>query len=354
MKIEVKSHKIEDCISSIAKAMGSEIKSECREFKILIPETHGTGFISGYAFDYGMSLLYLDCYLYEELDIIFAEGQTHPLHFHFCGQGEFRHELCDGEIGYQLNPLNGSISANPRDCYQLLSFPPNVNIVHTNVQILRSRYLEKVDCDLESMHEKLEDVFRDVEGKHTFLHEINYSIPTSECIRHIAGNGYESLVRSSFAEAKTLELLALQLKQFDDDLDPDTRYVTLKRYDLDRILKAKEILVSDLQNAPTIQDLARQSGINQQKLKRGFKQVFGSTINQYLRDVRLETAKFLIMDGKSSIQDIAERVGYTNQSHFARRFREKYGMLPKDALQCNFIEIDLPVKANRQTGSNQN
>ncbi|MCB0632354.1 MAG: AraC family transcriptional regulator [Saprospiraceae bacterium] len=345
MEIKIRSNKIEDCIRTIANALESEVLVDCRELKVFIPESKGKGFISGYAFDYGMSLLYLDCYLEEDLDMIFTKDKPHPVHFHFCGKGEFRHELCDGEISYQLNPLNGSISANPADCEQRLGFPPKVNIVHTNVTILRSEYLKKVDCDLENMHDKLETVFRDVDAEQTFLHEINYSVPTSECIRHIAGNGYESLIRSSFAEAKTLELLALQLKQFDDDLDPDTRYVALKRYDLDRILKAKEILVSDLQNAPTIQDLAKLSGINQQKLKRGFKQVFGSTINQYLRDVRMETAKCLIMDGKSTIQDIAERVGYSNQSHFARRFRDKYGMLPKEALQCNAIEVDMQVRA---------
>lgn len=344
MEVKLENNDIEGFIQRIAAALDCELTHECREFKIEIPESKGSGFISGYSFDHGMSLLYLECRLKEQLDLVLTAGKVHPLHFHFCGKGEFRHELCDGEIAYQLNPLSGSISANPAKCGQRLSFPPNVQIVHTNVMVDRSEYLKKIDCDLENMHEKLETVFRDVEAEHTFLHEVNYSIPTAECIRHIAGNGYESLIRSAFAEAKTLELLALQLKQFADDLDPDTRYITLKKYDLDQILNAKEILVSDLQNAPTIQDLAKLSGINQQKLKRGFKQVFGTTINQYLRDVRLETAKFLIMDGKSTIQDIAERVGYSNQSHFARRFREKYGMLPKKALQCNAIELNLPVR----------
>lgn len=345
MKIKIKNNSIEQCIRKIAATLGAEYTHNCREFKVEVPHSKGSGSIHGYTFDYGLSLLYLDCFLHEALNLEFTKDQPHPLHFHFCGKGEFRHELCDGEISYQLNPLNGSISANPVECAQHLSFPPNVQIVHTALMIERSEFLEKIECDLKKMHEKLAAVFRDVEATQIFLHEVNYSLPTAECIRHIAGNGYEDLVRSAFAEAKTLELLALQLKQFSEDLDPDTRYVALKKYDLDRIIKAKEILVSDLQNAPTIQDLARQSGINQQKLKRGFKQVFGSTINQYLRNVRLETAKYLIMDGKATIQDIAERVGYSNQSHFARRFRERYGLLPKEALQCNAVEINLPLKA---------
>lgn len=341
MKIEIKKNGAKAFVEALVHAFGCSYERDCKEYRIEIPEAIGEGYISAYDFDYGMSLIYFNCAFTEELDLRFAKERTHPLHFNFCVEGEILHQICDGQIAYQLNPLNGSISANPLECMQCMTFSPKQQIIHTNLQIIRSEYLKKVDCELQKMHPKLVSVFSDTKSEKSFLHEVNYNIPTSECIRHIAGNGYKGLIRSSFAEAKSLELLALQLKQFADDLDPDTRFVTLKRYDLDKILKAKEILLSDLQNAPTITDLAKLIGVNQQKLKKGFKQVFGKTINQYLRDARLEAAKYMIMDGSNSIQDVAERVGYSNRGHFARKFREKYGMLPKDALQSKSA---LPIK----------
>lgn len=348
MKVKIVENKVEHFITSLAEAFCCEYTRDCKEYRIELPEEIGTGYISAYDFDYGMSLIYLDCFFNNGLDVVFTKDRTHPVHFNFCIEGEIRHEICDGLIAYQLNPLNGSISANPKDCDQFLSFSPKLKIVHTNLQVLRSSYSDKVECDLDKMHEKLREVFRDFEGEKSFLHEINYSIPTSECIQHIAGNGYCKLVRSTFAEGKSMELLALQLKQFEDDMDPDTRFVTIKKYDLEKILKAKEILISDLQNAPTIRDLAKMTGINQQKLKNGFKQVFNRTINQYLIDIRMETAKFLIMDGKSSIQDVAESVGYSNRGHFARKFREKYGILPKDAIQANAIEVSEAARPDKK------
>ncbi|PHN05349.1 helix-turn-helix transcriptional regulator [Flavilitoribacter nigricans] len=346
MEIRIKKNGAEAFVDALTKAFDTDYIRDCKEYRLEIPEDIGEGYISAYDFDYGMSLVYFHCTFHEDLTVVFTAERVHPLHFNFCVEGEIRHEICDEQIAYQLNPLNGSISANPSECSQTMHISPNIQIVHTNLQILRSEYIKKVDCDLEEMHSKLTNVFRDQEGENSFLHEINYSVPTAECIKHIAGNGYKDLVRSSYAEAKSLELLALQLKQFADDLDPETRFVTLKRYDLDKILKAKEILLSDLQNAPTIQDLAKMSGVNQQKLKRGFKQVFGKTINRYLRDARLEAAKYMIMDGKSSIQDVAERVGYSNRGHFARKFREKYGLLPKDALQANSIQMSKQKEKN--------
>lgn len=340
MKIHLTQNGAKAFIKTLSVVLDCAFTHNCKEYRIDLPEEYGNGYISAYDFDHGTSLIYFDCTFLEELDIIFTKDQVHAIHFNFCVEGEILHKICNDQIAYQLNPLNGSISSNPSNCTQSLAISPKQRTIHTNLQIQRSDYLKKVDCDLEKMHPKLQGVFRDVDSKNSFLHEINYNIPTAECIQHITGNGYEDLVRSSFAEAKSLELLALQLKQFADDLDPDTRFITLKKYDLDKILKAKEILVSDLQEAPTIPDLAKMSGINQQKLKRGFKQVFGKTVNQYLRDARLETAKYMIMDGKSSIQDVAERVGYSNRGHFARKFREKYGLLPKDALQTNPLKLE--------------
>ncbi|MCB0643417.1 MAG: helix-turn-helix transcriptional regulator, partial [Phaeodactylibacter sp.] len=73
-------------------------------------------------------------------------------------------------------------------------------------------------------------------------------------------------------------------------------------------------------------------GINRQKLKTGFKSVYGNTIYKALREERLEHASLLLMAGRS-VKEAAEEVGYANQGHFASRFKEKYGVLPKDYLK---------------------
>lgn len=326
---------MEQQIEHLAEVLDTECERDCQEYIIKLPSNLGKGQITGFAFDYGIGLLLLNGFLKENLKLVYKSGVKQAVQFHFCLGGDFRHSLNDESIAYQLNPLMGSISTNPCHCAQSLHFPKGVQIRHANLQVLRSEYLLKVDCDIDRMPPKLGKVFSDVEGITPFLYESNYSVPTAECIKQIMESNHQGLVRSAYTEAKTLELLSLQLKQFQDDSDPSYRFTNLKRYDLDRILAAKEILVEDLQNAPTIVQLAKQSGINQQKLKKGFKEVFKKTINQYLRDVRLEAAKFLLMEGKSSVRDIAQQVGYSNPSHFARRFNDKYGMLPKDVQRIN-------------------
>ena len=68
--------------------------------------------------------------------------------------------------------------------------------------------------------------------------------------------------------------------------------------------------------------------MNQQKLKQGFKLLFDKTIYQYLLEHRMKAAKEMMFRQKYPISEVAQAVGYCNASHFARRFKEQFGVLP--------------------------
>ena len=339
MKIEFSHHQMVENIEALASAFDAEIRQDCNERHIALPEKHGTGGISCFVFDFGVSLLLVNACFKSPLQIKIPGSQPHPIHFHFCVKGDFRHTLNGGALSYQMNPLMGSISTTPVGAEQELWFAKGVETVHTNLQIVRAEYLQKADCDLDRMPERLAEVFRDTGAAHPYLNESNYNLPTAECIREIIENRRRGLTRSTFVEGKAMQLLSLQLRQFAEDQDPETRFVALKKYDLEQILKAKELLVEDLQNEMTIVELARAVGINQQKLKQGFKQVFGVPIKQYLRNTRLETARVLIQEGTMSVRAAATQVGYHSQSHFSKKFKEKFGVLPKDLKKMVTSEV---------------
>lgn len=319
--------KIVECI---AQKMNAEAKVDCAELTLSIPKIYGEGKIVGYKFDDGISLLLLDCQLKEDLILKFATSVVHPIHFNFCTDGGFSHVLWNGDIQYNLNPLLGTITSNPKGCEQWFIFPKETRILVTNLQILRENYSEKVSCQLEELPERLASAFKDVGGERPFFYQSNYSINIAECIKEITTTKHEGLVRTTFVESKALELLAMQIKQYEDDLSVHSRRVLLRKFDVEKIRLAKEILTTNLKDAPIIKDLAKKVGINQQKLKKGFKTIFGTTINKYLRAERMERAKLLILEGSLSLREISSEVGYSNQSHFAKRFKEKFGVLPKD------------------------
>ncbi|MEH1837990.1 MAG: AraC family transcriptional regulator [Nostoc sp.] len=136
---------------------------------------------------------------------------------------------------------------------------------------------------------------------------------------------YQGLTRKMYLESKVLELVSLKLA--DRVAAPTEKLLRLQ--EIDRIHHAREILLQNINNPPSLIDLAKQVGINEYTLKRGFRQIFGTTVFGYLYDYRMEQARQLLLSGQMKIEQIAQIVGYVNRSRFASAFRKKYGVNPK-------------------------
>jgi len=139
---------------------------------------------------------------------------------------------------------------------------------------------------------------------------------------------FQGLTRQIYLEGKCWELIALKLDQLATE-SPPVALKQLNRDDIDRIHEAKAILTRHWQTPPSLLELARQVGLNDYKLKLGFRQVFGTTAFGYLWHYRMEQARQLLIEGQYNIKEVSTLVGYAKQSNFAAAFRKKYGMNPK-------------------------
>ncbi|MEM6501976.1 MAG: AraC family transcriptional regulator [Cyanobacteria bacterium P01_C01_bin.89] len=139
---------------------------------------------------------------------------------------------------------------------------------------------------------------------------------------------YEGPTRWIYWESKVLELLALRLEELKESSLKPTAKSTLKPDDLDRLHHAREILHKRLASPPSLLELAELAGLNDYKLKTGFKEVFGNTVFGDLRQHRLEQARHLLQERQISVMGAATAVGYANQAHFAAAFRKQFGINP--------------------------
>ena len=100
------------------------------------------------------------------------------------------------------------------------------------------------------------------------------------------------------------------------------------QWEYQQLNHARNCLISDLTCPPTINCLAKQTGLNQSKLKKGFKQIFGKSIYAYFLAERMHKAKQLLAE--YSVTETAIMMGYSNISHFSSAFRKQFGVLPKE------------------------
>jgi len=331
MNITIKTHQPRGIIRELAEALGTDSEEFCLEQILALPKKYGEGTIRGFDFENGTGILIADFQLSETLHIT-IDNEIPPLLFNFCVQGELWHHFNHDQIQYQFSPLQGTITANVLGSVQRLKFPENWSYLFAMVFVQREAYLKKFEPMLDDMPERLAVIFKDLEAKQSFFYKNNYNIASADMLKKIVQDNSSCVVRSIFAEGKTLEILSHQLQQFQDDVNKPGKRVKLKALDVEKIQEARDILIADLTDPPTIEQLAYRIGINRQKLKSGFKLVFDATINEYLRNERLEKAVIFILEGKN-VTEAMSKVGYTNRGYFSQKFQDKYGVLPKNYLQ---------------------
>ncbi len=141
---------------------------------------------------------------------------------------------------------------------------------------------------------------------------------------------YKGQMKRLFLEAKMIELFLLQVSSYEEQY---LRPAALRPQEIDALHAAKQYIGQHFAEDCSIISLAGQVGLNQKKLKQGFKVLFGHTIFGYVSHVRMEKARQLLLDEKKTVGEVAELVGYQHQQHFTAAFRKKYGILPKTLKQ---------------------
>jgi AraC-like DNA-binding protein len=124
-------------------------------------------------------------------------------------------------------------------------------------------------------------------------------------------------------EARCLEMITAALSMLDEA--PPRRADARHRRKLE---EARNLLLSDLAHPWKVAELARRVGLNEKNLKSGFRQAFGSPVYQYLQSARLNEARRQLLSPDARITAVAQSVGYSSPSHFAKLFVREFGQAP--------------------------
>jgi AraC family transcriptional regulator len=92
--------------------------------------------------------------------------------------------------------------------------------------------------------------------------------------------------------------------------------------------EARDRIHGGLGSRPSLSGLAMAVGVHPVTLARGFRQVFGCTVGEYVRNLRIERAAHQLAQTELSLAEIALAAGFSDQSHFSNLFRQHTGLSP--------------------------
>ncbi|MFD2939417.1 helix-turn-helix domain-containing protein [Flavobacterium notoginsengisoli] len=281
------------------------------------------------------NILFHEHTITEELSILQGNYQLHD-DVAISGHGdssllEMHFNLTNQKIGYinpgsskgYASPMSGNITfLSAEDNHAKIDFKKDI-IYNTFDIHLPLNVLTKYEGESNVMDSFLNNIQKN-NSNALAKNEIKISAKIFSVIEDIKNCFYRGLTRKIYMESKIYELIALS----HHNLDIEKQSRNLAGNDVEKIKFAAQLIRENIDNPFTIVELARKVGVNQTKLKEGFKTIFGDTVFGYLQEIRMNKARHYLTDTSLSIQEISHLSGYQNVSNFSIAFKRIFGYPP--------------------------
>ncbi|MBE15682.1 MAG: AraC family transcriptional regulator [Dokdonia sp.] len=330
--LEIADNSASEVLYDIANFMSVDVEKRTHEYCLNIPEAFGSGHIRAYEFANGFSALEADFYAKEPLQFNFKNGLVQPLKMVFNREAPISHGFSSDHNFTTLKHLENIIAAGTHICHHILKVPAETSVCFFSIEINRKKFETKVEDFVPNLNDELISLLRDVNGINQFLYKSHFSLDISQFIEEFTECELEGLMRHVYLEAKAYEIFVHQLKQYIDDQNgPENRKI-LRRSTIENVQKAAEIIKAELDSVINVTALANRVGLNQNTLQNGFQVLFKTSVNEYIKNLRVETAKELLEHSDLNITQITYKVGINSRSYFSKLFKKKYGITPKTYL----------------------
>ena len=150
----------------------------------------------------------------------------------------------------------------------------------------------------------------------------------------LLNHSYSGALENIFVNAKIHELLLYSLECLVSEKEDGFACKFLAdESGRERIYQARDILLQHIGDPITIKELSKKVAMNECYVKKGFKEVFGTTIFDFYQQQRMEHAKYLLYEKGLSVTDVSALLGYSSISHFSAAFKKHTGLKPCELLK---------------------
>ncbi|SHH89121.1 AraC-type DNA-binding protein [Chryseolinea serpens] len=207
------------------------------------------------------------------------------------------------------------------------------HIIHTgNFHALTITYDLPYLNGLLQCHENgsLEALSKNLYKKENFLaanHPVGWDSQIAEVIQSIRHCQFQGPTRYIFLESKMLELFVLQMEHL-HALQTASGKESWRREDKEKMLAVKEYIERSYLEPLTLKELTYAFGLNEFKLKKGYRHFFNTTVFGHILQLRMQKAQHLLSEHQMTISEVAQFVGYNNTGSFSYEYKKRFGHSP--------------------------
>lgn len=277
---------------------------------------------STHSFRNGASLTLTKCYSREQFTLqnyFQANQRQAALHFIFNGQTSFTQRDLVPSAHFSGDKCNLML-IQPNATVQTMTAKGDFLMASFYIEL--NQFITLLNSSAEALPEKFQRaVYKNVCSCNNF----RWTPRAYYVINQLLNINTDLATSNLFMESKMLELIAVLLETEHCDYYSN---ITITKSDIEKIHFIKEYLLNDVSACYTLEQLARTAGTNEFVLKKGFREIFGKPVYQYLLQKRMEKAMELLLTTRLQVAEIALIVGYEDASAFTRAFKRIFNLSP--------------------------
>ena len=326
-------------ISSLAKMLDVEMTTDCDEHSIKFDNQLGKGQIKGINFDHGVSLMLYNLELRQDFTLRYKLGRRHPIQLHYTNKGNVDLVSTNKNLTHTVNSNQAMIYAPEGDSNYEMVLKAGEKIQVIQVEVVRFLFLRKIECDLDTIPVPLREMYNDTIGSGSFFFKTSSEPMIVNTIAQLFKSEQTGLERKLLIEAKSLKLITTLIKKFRVETNLGDTVYRFSHKDVKQINIAKNFIIDNVHDTPTVKELSHLIGMNTNKLQKGFNLLFAKSIRQFTISLKMHMALNYLDQGNMTISEIAYKIGYTNKGHFSQLFKKEFGVLPSEYLRKTYAII---------------
>ncbi|MBA4055487.1 MAG: hypothetical protein C0490_12300 [Marivirga sp.] len=176
----------------------------------------------------------------------------------------------------------------------------------------------------------LQTLSKNIYKKENFLatnHSVKWNGRIAEVVQLIRHCQFYGPTRYIFIESKMLELFVLQMEQL-HSLQTSSEKDQWRKEDKEKMHAVKEYIENAYLEPLTLKGLTYTFGLNEFKLKKGYKHFFKTTVFEHILQLRMKKAQHLLSEHQMTISEVAQFIGYNNASSFSYEYKKRFGYSP--------------------------
>lgn len=321
---------IHELFDQLTRMVEGHVQQTNWEQRLTIPSHIGKGYVTRTRIRPGMEIMITDITFKEDMKLQLQES---------CQLFELSY-CVSGEMNYEWNGKRSLTSSKTGN----VTFLEDVRVYEEKKAGIRNQLLEIRFTPDELLYyagdltekQKMETWLRHYRGN---IDRYPDTPAIQRCVSDMIHCTHLGSMKRLYMESKALEFIALFGES--DEYGSVGGSMPLRRDDIAKLQQTRELVQHHFEQPLSIRELAKRVGMNEYKLKKGFRELFGMTIFELVRQKKMEKALLYMEAAQLNIGEIAASVGYSNASNFTTAFRKQYGCNPSEYVKrINQLDVD--------------